>query len=369
MKSKKSVNCDIVVLYKDHHYDSIPSNEFIYSKDMKYVLIPISDIDGHIMIKANKYMIFDKAKISYSLQPRHVEWEDDKMEVTPLETVNVECTDIVKLYNYIHTMTKLSYCDYVLHKTFKEDDVVFDMGFFNIKLYKNEEVIFHFEYGIEMNEECYVASADDSKACEEIQKLLKPIYSSPKTIYETTGKLIIFKDNRWKFIKRTNAGLYEKVLCGVPMLYTSTMYFCPIEEFLLYDDNISNFYNRLVLVEPSVLEDLSEDEKWEAVSEGDYDYYDSYDYRCGDALLVIEYLIYIQFILKVLKFLWNMYYSYQLDSKLPSFEIYGQMDFRCFGKRDVSYMYHDSRTLSIDRLVEDLIRLQKGEILNECSII
>jgi hypothetical protein len=152
------------------------------------------------------------------------------------------------------------------------------------------------------------------------------------------------------------------------MLYSSSMYFCPIEEFILYDDTISHFYNSIVISDISSLEEVPEDEKWEAVSEGDYEWYDSYNFQAGDVLLVIEYLIYFKFMLNVVKFLWDMYRIPEPCDK-PVFEIYGKMSFRCFGKRDVSYMYHESRTLTVDRLVEDLLRVQKGEITNECSII
>ena len=368
MKSKKPTHCDVVVLYKDHHYDSMPSNEFIYSKDMKYILIPISDIDGHIMIKANEYMTFDKASISYSLQPRRIDWEEDEMEVSPMETVDVECTDIVELYNYIHTLYKLSYSDYVLHKTFKENDMVFDIGRFHIRLYKNNQIIFEIDYGMDLDCDEFIAAASDDSACRELKEMLKPIFSSPKSLYETSKHILIFKNNRWKMIKRSEADSHEKVLCGVPMLYSSTMYFCPIEEFNLYDEFISHFYTTIVMVESSYLEEMSENEKWEAVSEGDYDYYDSYDYRTGDAMLVIEYLLYFQFTLKVVKFLWNLYCVFEPSNK-PTYDIYGKMDVMCFGKIDISYMYHDSKILTIDRLVEDLVRVQRGEVRNECSII
>lgn len=368
MKSKKSARCDIVVLYKDHHYDSIPSNEFIYSKDMKYVLIPISDIDGHIMIKANKYMIFDRAFIRYSLQPRRLDWEDDVMEVTGMESVNIECTDIAELYNYIHTISKLHYSDYVMHKTFKETDMVFDIGVFHIKLYKDNQTIFEVNYAMHKDDEDHIVAASEDSACRELMKLLKPIYSSPKILYNTSKNLLIFKGNQWGIIERSDAESYDKVICGVPMLYSSTMYFCPIEEFVLYDEWISQFFISIVMVESRYLEEMSENEKWEAIAEGDYDYYDSYDYRTGDAMLVIEFILYFQFTLKVLKFLWNMYCVPESSSK-PAFDIYGKIDVMCFGKRDLSYFYHDSKTLSIDRLVEDLVRVQRGEVTNECSII
>ena len=143
---------DLILMKNNLNVEIIKEKNFKYEKDIDYVVIPLNSYDienGFIIVEANKYMEFDYCDIRVKMS--NVMYEhynnEDPIEIGIMENMAVRLNSLIDLYNYIHSFSKIEFINTILEGNLDNDIIVgFDIMNFDIRLYKNDKIIFEYYY-------------------------------------------------------------------------------------------------------------------------------------------------------------------------------------------------------------------------------
>jgi hypothetical protein len=211
-------------------------------------------------------------------------------------TIEKRITSIVELINFIHSIDRINYVNSISNFYITDHNVTIQLSEFSIVLYKNNTITFSINTAESHNKK--VALDELSK----IYEVINNNFTNEKEYYS----YLIIKDNMWKFGDK----IPNNSLVGLNLSLSNSVYFIRSEQYeelkyvikgMNYNGDIYNInqLNKLI----------GEDFECES-------YYYTFDGDLRNKELVIEFLIYTNYIYNTLLVLYNdILYNYDKFDK------------------------------------------------------
>ena len=340
---------NIILLNRNKTVKVIKNEKKIFKNDCKYLLIPVlcAESNCFIMIKNKELLDFSYADISVTLRYYAFEPEDS----LPFNRVDKRVSSITDLINFIHSIDRIDFVNYVMNFT------VWDVGYevrieeFSITLYKDDVITYSLSlHGYDAN------SYNLMDRLEDLYETANRKFMMPKE-----NDFLIIKNNKWELSNR----IIPNSVVGLSLSPSQSIYFIESDEYkelygLVKDVTYSGYVYNVKEMNELILDvDLFESE--ETTIEG-YSYYELKGTLQG-VTGVIELLIYLEYLYNVTLFSFNeILYSVEIyeNKKYTGFDIYFSLEINLFNDdsiyENISYKSEKSSKYHIANIFNKILK-------------
>lgn len=260
----------MTVLYNDGAVSNFKSYKKIKdAEDVLAILIPLDAGMGHIVIKYAPLMKeFARAKIKFQIACENIHEDADYNIQLIYQPLEVEITDIIEFYNYMHTVDKLELTNNFTNQYFASDRYLpyhtfIILEYLYIEIFdKDDNLIYDKEY--DQSKRKIITKTEDSYY---IFRLFKDVFPQCTDFWNIAGDYIVIEDGRW-YVPSKKQFNDNTSLIGRYLIETDTILFLPPE--------IRNMVNQLDNFTGvcSIIEYLQDDFITEAIKNKKYKSYD-----------------------------------------------------------------------------------------------
>lgn len=255
---------ECLFLFKDHSFTTVKKKFqkklMQHVDDIKYILIPIDEREtAYILHKPLSFMLhFHKAVISYeSVVVQHSYIMDNFGQCyTPMHKITKEVSSIVELFQYLHSIDRLSFCNKLSSSNDSLNSEMIDFTYFNLELFDRNGKCFH-------KEKMDLTNQNGNFGPREILLKIKNVYNPINTFYKEDDILTIdSKSNTWDRINHLKMR-YEECVVGINLPLTRSFSLLPSDIFQFMKSSIKSVYSYNLIYNRNVISDEEAEEKRE----------------------------------------------------------------------------------------------------------
>ena len=257
---------ECLFLFKDHTSSMVKKkiqkklNKFI--DDIKYILIPIDNEEtAYILHKPASFMrYFHRAVISYEsviIQHSYI-METFGQYYTPMNKITKEVTSIIELFQYLHSIDRLSFCNKIASSNDSLNSEVIDFTYFNLEIFDRDNKCIY-------KENMDLTNQNGNFGPREILLKLKDVYNPVGDFYKDDIILIIdSKSNTWDKVEHIKME-YRDSIVGVSLPLTRSFALLPSGIFQYMKSTIKSVYSYNLIYNQNIVSDEEAEEKREVL--------------------------------------------------------------------------------------------------------
>lgn len=206
----------MIIVKSDFKYVFSDKKKYKYDKYDLMLLIPYVNNGADILIPimCSKYLDFDKVKVKYQLGLVHIDFEErENSDYQTFEVKSLEFTDIEKFINFMHTVSRFSFCNNFVSDIFtnnlsmypEEKWILFNM--LDIEIYKKKELIYSKRYDFDKTvmEDRVICENIPLIANDTLEDTFSKLYKYPDLIF-SNRKFVRFNKTEFQIRSRYSKG-------------------------------------------------------------------------------------------------------------------------------------------------------------------
>jgi len=344
---------NMVLLNKNKDVKIINKESDIKKYKPEHILIPMIEYDTNtfiMIIPKKKLLNFTNIEIEVKLQLKSnvnvINDEDDvDYETNELFTLKKSFTNIVGFINFIHSIDRIDYANYVLNSEYFYEYELIDIKSIYINVSNNNEIVYEYKFI-----SSYESGYGNKSNCYTVTLELEELYEPSNKVFRE--KFINIKNNKWSIDEKP----YMDSIIGINLLPSQSVYFIEYDIFQLFK-NKEIQYNLYVFNKSDVYSPYNHLDIDRLIEEDVMEIYLNKSLIQKDIFLIIEFLIYIKLLYSIVIMLYNnILYTFD-PNKNEGFDMYLNIKLMDrFNSKEVKINMLKDNILSFDRVIEKIYK-------------